>query len=667
MRVVVPAADRARVPGRVPVPLPRPPRLPDRRQLAGVAHGGRRVTLVRRARGQGAHRDRARRPGAQCAPDERPASRSRDDARRRPPLRPRRGRDPRRPGARPAREARPKPNVPCSARSDTPRTTPCCTPTPRCSLAAPRARSSWNYLLDRCDGGADGVQVSYDMNRLQRIDEPVDYVVTLNADARIDDDSVLAADGLHAPGVHAGVGRRAAPSARAQRRARRLRRRVPRLGLPRRRLPVGSPRPPRASGCDGDARSPAALYRTRIVARARARAGSCPRLLVPAPDVVGRSRRRAPAPPRGLRPLLRFDARDHLGDPTRAIRANVDAFLAGHGIAAPHARPDARQPALVRPRFNPLTVYWCYDARRRPLRGVIAEVHNTYGERHCYLLRPDAGGRAEHRQGALRLAVLPRRRPVRDAVHGAGRPSSISEITLRRGDRAVFRASLAGRARARRGALGCRSRAAAPARRAGGSSRGSGSRGSASGCAVCPSSPARPHVRAGGRVDGDRGRASASSDRDYRPRARGGRSPPAPRKRVHAAICRALFMRIARGLPVRVELPDGSVTAVADGDDPVMRIHRDAFFHRVGSDGLIGFGESYMAGDWDADDLGAALAAVRRPGRVARAGVDAAAAPRLRAPAAAERGEHPARRARRTSSVTTTCRTTCSRCSSTSR
>ena len=26
---------------------------------------------------------------------------------------------------------------------------------------------------------------------------------------------------------------------------------------------------------------------------------------------------------------------------------------------------------------------------------VVAEVHNTYGERHCYLLRPDDAGRAE--------------------------------------------------------------------------------------------------------------------------------------------------------------------------------------------------------------------------------------------------------------------------------
>ncbi len=63
---------------------------------------------------------------------------------------------------------------------------------------AARARSSWNYLLDGCGtatgarDGAQSVQVSYHMNRLQAIDEPVDYLVTLNADDRIRDDAVLA-------------------------------------------------------------------------------------------------------------------------------------------------------------------------------------------------------------------------------------------------------------------------------------------------------------------------------------------------------------------------------------------------------------------------------------------------------------------------------------------
>ena len=39
-----------------------------------------------------------------------------------------------------------------------------------------------------------------------------------------------------------------------------------------------------------------------------------------------------------------------------------------------------------------------------------------------------------------------------------------------------------------------------------------------------------------------------------------------------------------------------------------MRVRSDAFFRRLGADGLIGFGEAFMAGDWDADDPAAVLA-----------------------------------------------------------
>ena len=59
----------------------------------------------------------------------------------------------------------------------------------------PRARAawaSWNHLKPDChtDGGAVGV--SYHMNRLMRLTEPVDYVVTLNATDRIAPATVLA-------------------------------------------------------------------------------------------------------------------------------------------------------------------------------------------------------------------------------------------------------------------------------------------------------------------------------------------------------------------------------------------------------------------------------------------------------------------------------------------
>jgi DUF1365 family protein len=72
----------------------------------------------------------------------------------------------------------------------------------------------------------------------------------------------------------------------------------------------------------------------------------------------------------------------------------LDRFLAGQGADPVRGRvlmlTQARVLGYV---FNPLTVYWCHDADGA-LRHVVAEVHNTYGERHAYLLGPDAARRA---------------------------------------------------------------------------------------------------------------------------------------------------------------------------------------------------------------------------------------------------------------------------------
>jgi hypothetical protein len=43
--------------------------------------------------------------------------------------------------------------------------------------------------------------------------------------------------------------------------------------------------------------------------------------------------------------------------------------------------------------FNPVSFYYCFDAEDRALEAVVAEVNNTpWGERHCYVLLPDAPG-----------------------------------------------------------------------------------------------------------------------------------------------------------------------------------------------------------------------------------------------------------------------------------
>ncbi|MFC8729956.1 NAD(P)/FAD-dependent oxidoreductase [Streptomyces bacillaris] len=54
------------------------------------------------------------------------------------------------------------------------------------------ARASWNYLMPSCAADADHVTVSYDMNRLQRLDAPERFVVTLNGSDRADPASVRA-------------------------------------------------------------------------------------------------------------------------------------------------------------------------------------------------------------------------------------------------------------------------------------------------------------------------------------------------------------------------------------------------------------------------------------------------------------------------------------------
>jgi hypothetical protein len=99
--------------------------------------------------------------------------------------------------------------------------------------------------------------------------------------------------------------------------------------------------------------------------------------------------------PRGWPRLLAgFRSRDHLGDPRLAIRANVDHFLRARGVDLGGGRvlmlAHARVFGYV---FNPLTVFWCHRADGT-LACVIAEVHNTYGQRHAYLVRTDDRGRA---------------------------------------------------------------------------------------------------------------------------------------------------------------------------------------------------------------------------------------------------------------------------------
>lgn len=86
------------------------------------------------------------------------------------------------------------------------------------------------------------------------------------------------------------------------------------------------------------------------------------------------------------------------------------------------------------------------------------------------------------------------------------------------------------------------------------------------------------------------------------------RVPSGPLNMVAAPIADRLFRNAAARLPLRMVYPDGTVVGAADPTLPTMVIHQpDRLARRIGRYGLIGFGESYMAGEWSSDDLAAVL------------------------------------------------------------
>ncbi|MFF2773837.1 class I SAM-dependent methyltransferase [Streptomyces sp. NPDC058052] len=86
---------------------------------------------------------------------------------------------------------------------------------------------------------------------------------------------------------------------------------------------------------------------------------------------------------------------------------------------------------------------------------------------------------------------------------------------------------------------------------------------------------------------------------------------------VRTAVARLLVERALARVPLRIRTdrsaPPEQAPAGDDGPVPTLTLHDpEAFHRRIGACGLIGFGESYMAGEWDADDLVGVLTVLAR-------------------------------------------------------
>ena len=159
-----------------------------------------------------------------------------------------------------------------------------------------------------------------------------------------------------------------------------------------------------------------------------------------------------PRMPRWLRPFSTFSAADHLGDPGRpnghgaSIRDRVEQFCAGEGLdIADHRIVMLANARILGYTFDPLSVFWII-APDGSLTCIVAEVHNTYGERHAYLLHPDDAGRTSVDK-AFYVSPFFTVEGRYDLRFGLGPDAVSSTVVLRQDGEAVFSATFRGEPR----------------------------------------------------------------------------------------------------------------------------------------------------------------------------------------------------------------------------
>lgn len=97
----------------------------------------------------------------------------------------------------------------------------------------------------------------------------------------------------------------------------------------------------------------------------------------------------------GRRAVVELRDTDHLGPVDLPLREKLRRFLAGHDVALPAGRVLLQtSPRILGHTFNPVSWWWCFDEADE-LVLVVAEVNNTFGDSHCYVLtdlaRPGGG------------------------------------------------------------------------------------------------------------------------------------------------------------------------------------------------------------------------------------------------------------------------------------
>jgi cyclopropane-fatty-acyl-phospholipid synthase len=320
---------------------------------------------------------------------------------------------------------------------------------------------------------------------------------------------------------------------------------------------------------------------------------------------------------------VRFDAADFMGvtptgspaDRIAALRSAICASVAAEGLAVAIARIEVvahvRIAGYV---FNPVSFFLCYEAGEEQPAAIVADVRNTFGERHAYVIPADRSSAHDGWRAKKVFHVSPfftldgTYRFKLDFSDGAvdaaidllqdGRPAFLSRLRL--APRPLTDAAL----------VGALVRFPLMTAHVIGAIHWEALRLWRKGVTYHPK-PAYDPVRArdSSLGPGDSMLASPGARAD---RSLHGQDRSVDSTWLDRAIGRAAQRRVIAGLDgwrhgrLSITLPDGGTVVLGRPDaEPhaSVEIVRHRFFRRLLMHGDIGAGDAYIDGDWRTDDL----------------------------------------------------------------
>jgi cyclopropane-fatty-acyl-phospholipid synthase len=285
--------------------------------------------------------------------------------------------------------------------------------------------------------------------------------------------------------------------------------------------------------------------------------------------------------------------RDYLPGPAGTLKERVLAFLSDAELAAEIARVElvtaARYFNYV---FNPVSFFYCYDGMEK-IRAIIAEVHNTFGETHLYVLEdlvadPKTGLLREAQKKEFHVSPFQDMSGDYDFHCSDIRGQMDIRINIVRGGTGRFLTRLTGNSVPFSSSNLAKTLARYPVTTA----------------MTMPRilwQAAKLHFEKGLPVYTKPNPSSAMTI---------GASAPTAFQRIAQNAVLSFFSRAKNGL-LTIVMPDRTVVSFGTpGTQPEVRIHvlDHEFFTRCLLGGDIGFGEAYTEGNWETDDLPGVLA-----------------------------------------------------------